>query len=616
MKNKLSRTNIFKLLVCLTVLFTQDVLVSASFADLQGNAGQSRVFHVMHQGPGGIADVNRRTLYADTKNLTFDLNTAEISKQFGCKTKMGQGYIAYTLAKLVSPLDLSDVIASRQRLIKLFIEHPELQEKFEKLLQEAIEHEAVVMKFMESRFVMDAQGNPLTFLDNFQERNSVLKGYDLWMSSIRAKRIGDQLVDQFNKTWTSGGEFWNLSGSQQALLAGLSWFGLTATDFGKNMLPEGMQKHAESTIAWQLMPLTIVGLAKTMWGLYGHYAKALMIRNSLYSLNKLIDISRQIEAICKEHGVYQQFKLSSIRSQQGLDLLNTLQASRYKTKEGLMSYIVATPLITSFMYDIYEYDMNFAPMYASIAELDAYIAIAKKMTALQHGDHTLCFTEFLDSPKPAIQAKQFWNMLVSVGDVVTNDISENRNIILTGSNEGGKTTAIRAILQNIVLAQTFGIAAASQFAVTQFDVIHSYLNISDDILNGKSRFASELKQAQDILNRIKALQPTEKFFFAFDELFTGTNGEDGAETAYRFIDNIASYKGIQFIYATHFNKLKTIGANNPACVNYKIEPPLRDAKGQFVRDSKGQLIYPYKLSLGANDVNVAMDRAKDAGIFA
>ncbi len=238
------------------------------------------------------------------------------------------------------------------------------------------------------------------------------------------------------------------------------------------------------------------------------------------------------------------------------------------------------------------------------------------MTELQNADHKLCFAQFIDTTKPTIQANKFWNMLVSVGNVVTNNISESRNIILTGSNEGGKTTAIRAILQNIIFAQTFGIAAAAEFQLTQFDVIHSYLNISDDILNGKSRFASELKQAQDILNRIKILQPTEKFFFAFDELFTGTNGEDGAETAYRFIDNIASYKGIQFIYATHFNKLKTIGANNPACVNYKIEPPLRNAKGEFMRDSKGQLIYPYTLSPGANDVNVAMHRAQDAGIFA
>jgi DNA mismatch repair ATPase MutS len=238
------------------------------------------------------------------------------------------------------------------------------------------------------------------------------------------------------------------------------------------------------------------------------------------------------------------------------------------------------------------------------------------MTELQNKDYKLCFVQFLDVQKPTIHAKDFWNMLVTKNDVVVNDIFEDRNIILTGSNEGGKTTAIRAILQNIVLAQTFGIAAATTFDITQFDMIHSYLNISDDILAGKSRFASELKQAQDILTEIKALAPHEKFFFAFDELFTGTNGEDGAECAYRFIDNVASYSGIQFIYATHFNRLKLIGAANPACANYKIEPPLRDTRGVFIRDDKGQLIYPYKLSPGANDVNVAMDRAQDAGIFA
>jgi len=256
-------------------------------------------------------------------------------------------------------------------------------------------------------------------------------------------------------------------------------------------------------------------------------------------------------------------------------------------------------------------------VYASIAEIDAYVAIARKMVNLEHNkNHKFCFTQFIDGDKTKVEAKEFWNMLVTGDDVVTNDFTENRNIILTGPNEGGKTTVIRAILQNIVLSQTFGIAAASEFKMTKFDVINSYLNVSDDILNGKSRFASELKQAQDILTQIKSLDKDEKFFFAFDELFTGTNGEDGAECAYKFIDNIASYSGIQFIYATHFNRLKTIGSSNPSCVNYKIDPPLRDKKGEFIRNEQGQLIYPYKLSPGANNVNVAMERAKDAGIFA
>lgn len=642
MKNKLRATIHLRLLSLFAILL-QVGFIGANFDALTTNRGGSRVFEVMYKGPGGIADINRKTRFAETKNLNFDLNLSEISARFGCLTKMGQVFIAYTLAKPISPLDTNDTIKKRQQLIQLFMDHPELQEKFENLLQQAVEHEAVVMKFLEKRFVMDAHGNPIKTVQQFMKRNLFIQLFEQGSLAANILDAPDTLQKQFPPVRESGGlalesvnkgmislsnlvtenlftaglattgsvylasktsdESWRkISLPAQALLAGTLLLATTQIpgmwDFGKS----------SRTLLWTAWS-TIVG----GYTLYSHYVEALEIRNSLYALNRLIHTAKEIEDVCRQHNIEHQFALSSIRSHDGLDLLEELQHDRYT---NIDSAFFLTPLVHSFLFEVYERDMNLAPVYASIAEMDAYIAIARKMKQLQSEDNKLSFAQFLDSSKPMIRAQGFWNMLVSMGNVVTNNISEGRNIILTGSNEGGKTTAIRAILQNIVLAQTFGIAAASQFSLTQFDVINSYLNVSDDILNGKSRFASELQQAKDILHRIQALQPTEKFFFAFDELFTGTNGEDGAETAYRFIDNIASYKGIQFIYATHFNKLKTIGANNPACANYKIEPPLRNAQGQFIRDDRGQLIYPYKLSPGANDVNVAMDRARDAGIFA
>ena len=686
MKNKLYRTASLAIVSFLTIVL-QVSSICAGFEPIQYDAGKARVFQVMYQGPGGIEDVNRKTLYAENKNLAFDLNLLEISARFGCKTQMGQGFIAKTLAKPVSPLDKNNTIKHRQEMIQLFIDHPELQEKFESLIQQAIEHEAVLMIFMQKRFVMDFDGNPIKIVQQFMRRNLFFqlfeqgsKAIDLGSTAMNMsaatidlssqgidkaldKTIGTNLdivsniplinneikdrsqlfQKNFEPLRTSGGVVLDSARKGYSSLSNLVYdnllvSGLLATGsafLAKKVSSQNLKKisfPAQALLAGSLLLATtqIPGMwdlgkashaafwaayttAYGAYSLYSHYVEALDIRESLYAINRLIHIAKEIEEISHEYNIENQFKLSSIRSQEGVSLLEELEHDRYQEKD---SNFFLTPLVHSFVFDVYENDINLAPMYASIAEIDAYLAIARKMTQLENSDHKLSFVQFLDDAQPKIEAKDFWNMLVTKGDVVTNNISEGRNIILTGSNEGGKTTAIRAILQNIVLAQTFGIAAASQFSLTQFDVIHSYLNVSDDILQGKSRFASELKQAQDILTRIKALQPTEKFFFAFDELFTGTNGEDGAECAYRFIDNVASYKGIQFIYATHFNKLKTIGSTNPACANYKIEPPLRDKKGAFIRDDKGQLIYPYKLSPGANDVNVAMDRAKDAGIFA
>ena len=158
-----------------------------------------------------------------------------------------------------------------------------------------------------------------------------------------------------------------------------------------------------------------------------------------------------------------------------------------------------------------------------------------------------------------------------------------------------------------MFAQTFGIAAARAFEFTPFDVIHSYLNVSDDLIHGDSLFVSEVKRAKGILNAIKTLPSDKKFFFALDELFTGTVAEDGETCAYEFVKKIAAFPGVQFIYATHFGRLKELGANNPACINYKVDAPKKMADGT--------LVYPYTMSQGANESRVAIDIAKQAKLF-
>ncbi|MBV8661130.1 MAG: hypothetical protein JO129_03225 [Candidatus Dependentiae bacterium] len=591
MKNRLHFCIVTLKLLFLSIIF-QIEIVAAEFE----SAGKARVFYVMHKGFGGIEQLNKNIIFAETRNLNLDLNLLEISSRFGCQTQIGKEFIALFLEKVVSPKDKNDTIKNRRKLIQLLIENPHLQVKFEQLMQEAIKHEAVVMEFMQKReyYIYDPlSDNILDTTIHFIQRNQYINAVNHMLMASVVYFAAQNLDDKFKKYYSS---FSNATLSERVSTVGKVFF---------NVGDAGWEASAVASTTW--------GAITSGYALYKHYKAALNIRDSLYSLNRLIDIAKQIEDICRQYGVEHQFKLSSIRSEKGINLLNGLNQDRYSNKDDCL---VLTPMIHSFVYDVYENDIELAPVYASIAEMDAYVALAKKMIELQDEDHTFCFVQFLDAPEPVIHATGFWNILISTGNIVVNNITEDKNIILTGSNEGGKTTTIRAILQNIVLAQTFGIAAASEFKLTQFDAIHSYLNISDDILQGKSRFASELKQAQDILFRVKSLLPHEKLFFALDELFTGTNGEDGAECAYRFIDNIASFHRIQFIYATHFNKLKTIGATNKACVNYKIEPPLRDKKGEFIRDQQGQLIYPYRLSLGINDVNVAMNRAIDAGIFA
>lgn len=603
------------------------------------NSYLSRMAEVMYKGFGGIEEINHKIQFAFTKNLSLDLNIAALSKKFGCKTKLGQDFIAFYLDKVISPADTNGTIAYRQNMIRMLMNRPELLAQFKELIEQAHEYEPAVIDFMARRVVVDQKywnESPFGYIFDWIQKNKYTQTLQTWWSLSSVIQTSTSVL---NNAWSGVKLGFN---GMISLPSAVNYAVDTSVNFDVGAMVNSTQKFASdiilatpafmATSAIVFFDIPFLKNDKTQkfesgalgsvssiamkiiaaYGLYQHYNDATEKRKALYSLEKLIQIAQKIESICDEYKVDHQFKASAIRSEMGCYLLDELASDRYQEIDSAFFW---TTSVKTFMYEVYEYDNYFAPIYASIAEIDAYVALATKMLELADTDHRFCFTQFLDYDKPTIQSRQFWNLLVSVGKIVPNDLIEDRNIILTGSNEGGKTTAIRAILQNIVLAQTFGIAAAEEFKLTPFSIVQSFLNISDDILTGKSRFASELRQAQEILEQIKCLQPKDKFFFALDELFTGTNGEDGAECAYRFINNIAGAHHTQFIYATHFNRLKTIGQDNPACVNYKIDPPLRDAKGRFIRNIKGQLIYPYTLSQGANNVNVAMDRATDAGIF-
>ena len=340
-----------------------------------------------------------------------------------------------------------------------------------------------------------------------------------------------------------------------------------------------------------------------VYGLYKNYSTASEKRDRLHALSQLIIAAEKLEQLMKKHNLATTIKLGDFDDKKTRSVLNTLKKSRYKNEKSIFFLF---PTVHSFLYNLYEVENRLAPVLSLVGEIDSYNAIAKKMLELQTTEQKICFSYFIDQEKPTVAADRFWNILVK--NPITNSLIEERNIVLTGPNAGGKTTAIRAILQNIVLSQTFGIAAAERFGLTPFDVVYSYLNVSDDLVGGLFLFASEVKRAQEILQRINTLESQSKFFFALDELFTGTVAEDGQECAYTFVSKLLHYKNIQFIYATHFQKLKEIAnINTENCANYKADAP--------VKNDECKLVYPFTISQGASDCRIALDLAREANLF-
>lgn len=552
------------------------------FADVVPNpdSGKQRIMAIMSNPETGIAAYNKKHIhYAETQNLAADLNVPEIAKFFGCKTLVGEAFLTETLSCPVAPQDRDTVLRDRQNAVRALVENPELKTEVEALLERAHSEEQDVIALFSEQFV----GKTCPELQQLE--------------LIKKQNPGLYPIFNFFHTNSTGnmvGTAYNMAAVGFSVYA-LRLFGRLTYTFAKMKLPYG--RFASMTAQMGL----VGGICS--YKLYKNYSTAAQKRAKLHALNQMVTIAENFEKLCTKHGIKNQFNLSEIKDPQGVALVKGLQHARY---QGKNTWFFAEPLVHSFLYEVYQGQAHFAEVFACIAEIDTYHAMATKILESKNSKDKFCFVNFVDQAKPLVKTQGFWNVLVK--DAVPSDLCESKHIILTGPNAGGKTTAIRALLQNIVLGQSYGVAAATTFEFTMFDIVHSYLNISDDISKKLSLFASEVKRAQDVLQRMKTLAPGTKYFFALDELFTGTVAEDGEKCAYEFVKRIADFPDVQFVYATHFNKLKELGNNSPVCANYKVDAPTKNAAGK--------LVYPYTLSQGANQSNVALDLAREAKLFA
>lgn len=95
----------------------------------------------------------------------------------------------------------------------------------------------------------------------------------------------------------------------------------------------------------------------------------------------------------------------------------------------------------------------------------------------------------------------------------------SKSVLLTGSNMSGKTTFIRTIGINAILAQTLNTCFARQWRMPTLK-IYSAIRINDDLLSAKSYYFDEVLIIKTLLDES---QSNEGHLFLLDELFKGTN---------------------------------------------------------------------------------------------
>ena len=135
----------------------------------------------------------------------------------------------------------------------------------------------------------------------------------------------------------------------------------------------------------------------------------------------------------------------------------------------------------------------------------------------------------------------------SVGNSIT---IGKKGIVLTGTNMSGKSTFLRMIGINVLFAQTFYFALASEYKAPLLNIVTS-ISPKDDITLGKSYYLAEVEA---ILRIINSLDNKVKLLCIIDEIFRGTNPIERISSSTAILNYINNRDAITFV-ATHDKEL-------------------------------------------------------------
>jgi DNA mismatch repair ATPase MutS len=177
--------------------------------------------------------------------------------------------------------------------------------------------------------------------------------------------------------------------------------------------------------------------------------------------------------------------------------------------------------------------------------------------------------------------------LINAAKRVNNSISittREELMLITGSNMAGKSTYLRSIGVNTVLAMAGAPVCASTFTLSPVQIISS-MRIADNLEESTSTFYAELKKLKAIIDKVNI---GEKIFILLDEILRGTNSLDRHTGSVALVKQLIKHKAACII-ATHDVELAKLEDNYPNNIlNYHFD----------VQVANDELYFDYKLKEG------------------
>ena len=192
--------------------------------------------------------------------------------------------------------------------------------------------------------------------------------------------------------------------------------------------------------------------------------------------------------------------------------------------------------------------------------------------------------------------------LIGANKFIANDCNFDATTstkIITGPNMAGKSTYMRTVSLNVLLAHIGSFVACKEATVGLVDRIFTRIGASDDMLTGQSTFMVEMNEVSNIVHNA-----TSRSLILLDEVGRGTGTNDGLALATAITQHITENIKCPTMFATHFHQLTELAKKQPAIRNYKV----------LVQEIDEQIVFLHKVVPGEEQNSFGIDVARLSGL--
>lgn len=238
----------------------------------------------------------------------------------------------------------------------------------------------------------------------------------------------------------------------------------------------------------------------------------------------------------------------------------------------------------------------------SIAEIDVSVALARvakernytKPILTEHQD-----LKFIQARHPVIEAIQPSGEVFIPNDVLFN--KQKRLLLITGPNMAGKSTFLRMVGLNVILAQMGSFIPAEYAEIGIVDRLFTRIGASDNLTSGESTFLVEMNEASYLINNA-----TSQSLILLDEVGRGTSTFDGLSIAWAMVERLATQPNPppRTLFATHYHELTVLEEHLEAVENWNV----------LVKETKDSILFLRKISKGSCNRSYGIHVARMAGM--